>query len=96
MVVPDGTNCLAEPVPQPGFPLDGMSQPATSGGRRFSWGSGRVRAAPGFYALCWCGNATVGDCENGPFTVPGGVIRVGSSKEFMFINEPAECRGPWF
>eukprot|EP00913_Durusdinium_trenchii_P010848 g10177.t1 len=55
LVVPDGTNCLDlvnRRVHQEGFPFDGISLPATSDGKRYSWGSGLVRAAPGFYALC--------------------------------------------
>ncbi|CAK9025410.1 Ultraviolet-B receptor UVR8 [Durusdinium trenchii] len=94
LVVPDGTNCLDlvnRRVHQEGFPFDGISLPATSDGKRYSWGSGLVRAAPGFYALCWCSsNATDGDCQDGPFSAPGGVIRVGSSREFQFISNPHE------
>ncbi|CAK9025396.1 Ultraviolet-B receptor UVR8 [Durusdinium trenchii] len=97
LVVPDGTNCLDlvnRRVHQEGFPFDGISLPATSDGKRYSWGSGLVRAAPGFYALCWCSsNATDGDCQDGPFSAPGGVIRVGSSREFQFISNPHERLG---
>jgi len=81
--------------------LQGLSLPATDGGRRYSWGPGLVRAAVGYYALCWCSNTataddnssnqTVTSCtEEGPFRVPGGVIRVGSSKEFQFISNSQE------
>lgn len=105
LVVPDGTNCLDLPpgLFQEGFPLQGLSLPATDGGRRYSWGSGLVRAAVGYYALCWCSNTggmaddnssnqtTVTSCtEEGPFRVPAGVIRVGSSKEFQFISNSQE------
>lgn len=109
-MVPDGTNCLDLPpgLFQEGFPLQGLSLPATDGGRRYSWGSGLVRAAVGYYALCWCSNTggvaddnssnqtTVTSCtEEGPFRVPAGVIRVGSSKEFQFISNSQECLGPF-
>ena len=99
LVVPDGTNCLdfTPGLFQQGFPLNGVSLPATHNGTRYSWGSGLVRASVGYYALCWCSNAdadpnaTVSVCsEAGPFTVPGGVIRIGSSKEFQFINNGGE------
>lgn len=102
LVVPDGTNCLdfTPGLFQQGFPLNGVSLPATHNGTRYSWGSGLVRASVGYYALCWCSNAdadpnaTVSVCsEAGPFTVPGGVIRIGSSKEFQFINNGGEFLG---
>ena len=102
LAVPDGTNCLdfTPGLFQQGFPLNGVSLPATDGGRRYSWGSGLVRANVGYYALCWCSNAdadpdaNVSVCsEAGPFSVPGGVIRIGSSKEFQFINNGGEFLG---
>lgn len=42
--------------------------------------------------MCWCSNQTQpGGCtENGPFNVPGGVIRIGNSKEFQYVTRPED------
>jgi len=92
LAVPDGTDCKAASLtPKTGFPRNGVTLPATNGGRTFSWGQGLMRAAPGHYMLCWCGNVTAGSCgEDGPFTVPAGVIRVATGREFQFVNRPEE------
>jgi len=76
-----------------GFPLNGLSHPATSGGTVLSWGNTRVRTTPGVYDLCWCSGtlAPGGVCgENGPFNLPAGSIRIGTAKEWDFLNRDAE------
>ena len=95
LVVPDGTDCFtaSAEIRQANFPNNAASLPATQGGRRFSWGSGLVRTDPGVYALCWCHapyafNATCS--EDGPFNVPGGVLRIGNSKEFQYVTRPED------
>lgn len=95
LVVPDGTDCYtAGPeLRLASFPNNAASLPATEGGRRFSWGSGLVRADPGVYALCWCHApyAFNGTCsEDGPFNIPGGVLRIGDSKEFQYVTRPED------
>uniref|UniRef100_A0A7S4SY96 Uncharacterized protein n=1 Tax=Alexandrium monilatum TaxID=311494 RepID=A0A7S4SY96_9DINO len=42
-----------------GFPLDGVSLPATRRGTEYSWGSAPVLAGGGRYILCWCGATRV-------------------------------------
>ncbi|CAJ1363703.1 unnamed protein product, partial [Effrenium voratum] len=88
LVVPDGTSCreMAPGTFQEGIPNSAVTEPATENGTRFTWGDGLVRAAPGHYALCWCSNCS----ENGPFPTPAGVLRVGSSKEFQFLELPRD------
>ncbi|CAJ1436960.1 unnamed protein product [Effrenium voratum] len=88
LVVPDGTSCreMAPGTFQDGIPNSAVTEPATENGTRFTWGDGLVRAAPGHYALCWCSNCS----ENGPFPTPAGVLRVGSSKEFQFLELPRD------
>ena len=95
LVVPDGTDCFTgtADVRLANFPNNAVSLPATAGGRSFSWGSGLVRADPGVYALCWCHApyAFNGTCtEDGPFDVPGGVLRIGNSKEFQYVTRPED------
>ena len=95
IVVPDGTDCFTSggsPRPQTGFPNGAVSLPATSSGKRFSWGPGLVRTVPGIYAMCWChAPYNNGTCtEEGPFTIPGGVLRVGDSKEFQYVTRPED------
>eukprot|EP00931_Biecheleriopsis_adriatica_P114653 TRINITY_DN90573_c0_g1_i1.p1 TRINITY_DN90573_c0_g1~~TRINITY_DN90573_c0_g1_i1.p1 ORF type:complete len:1913 (-),score=285.46 TRINITY_DN90573_c0_g1_i1:313-5601(-) len=97
IAVPDGTDCrqydIESPPPfQSGFPNSGVALPATDEGRRHSWGNGLIRAAPGIYALCWCSNSSMpeGCTERGPFNVPGGVVRVGNSKEYQFVTRPED------
>eukprot|EP00931_Biecheleriopsis_adriatica_P035738 TRINITY_DN20592_c0_g1_i2.p1 TRINITY_DN20592_c0_g1~~TRINITY_DN20592_c0_g1_i2.p1 ORF type:complete len:1891 (-),score=352.02 TRINITY_DN20592_c0_g1_i2:78-5615(-) len=93
-VVPEGTRCdqYSNPPAQAGFPNGAVSLPATGGGKRFSWGTDLVMASAGRYALCWCGNHTLeGGCtERGPFSVPGGQIRIGSNKEYQFVTRPED------
>lgn len=93
MVVADGTDCLGGAAePQVGFPNGAVSLPATSSGKHFTWGSGLVRVPPGIYALCWChAPYNNGSCSvEGPFDVPGGVLRIGDSKEFQYVTRPED------
>ncbi|CAE8584157.1 unnamed protein product [Polarella glacialis] len=94
MAVPDGTDCtrhyLGAPPPlgQEGFPNGGVAAASTNGGRSHDWGKGLIRSFPGMYAICWCSNSSVpGGCtETGPFNVPGGAIRIGTSEEFQYVT----------
>ena len=95
LVVPDGTDCFtaSAEIRLANFPNNAASLPATKGGKHFSWGGGLVRATPGVYALCWCHAPYTpnGTCsENGPFNVPGGVLRIGNSKEFQYVTRPED------
>mmetsp|Transcript_56124 Transcript_56124/g.99929 ORF Transcript_56124/g.99929 Transcript_56124/m.99929 type:complete len:1827 (-) Transcript_56124:189-5669(-) len=98
LVIANGIKCKdypeGEPTPpfQDGFPNDGVSLPATGGGKNISWGDGLIRAPPGVYSMCWCSNQTQpGGCtKNGPFNIPGGTIRIGNSKEFQYVTRPED------
>lgn len=98
IAVKPGTECKdypygGPPPPyQPGFPNNGVGLPATNGGKQHSWGSGLLRAPPGRYLICWCNNLTApeGCTKDGPFDIPGGIIRVGDSKEFQYVTRPAD------
>ncbi|CAJ1459137.1 unnamed protein product [Effrenium voratum] len=95
VVVPDGTDCLTSggnPTRQENFPNNAVSFPATAEGKDFSWGPGLVRAAPGYYALCWChAPYNGGVCtEEGPFNIPGGALRIGDSREFQYVTRPED------
>lgn len=71
-----------------GFPDDGLSSLATNQGKSFAW-SERIRAPPGVYDLCWCSATTVpkGICgTDGPFSLRAGSIRIGTPKEYNFLN----------
>jgi len=98
MAVPDGTDCtrhyLGAPPPlgQEGFPNGGVAAASTNGGRSHDWGKGLIRSFPGMYAVCWCSNSSVpGGCtETGPFNVPGGAMRIGTSEEFQYVTRPED------
>lgn len=52
-----------------------------------------LRVPPSVYTLCWCGTmfAPGGVCnETASFDMPAGQIRVGTSKEFMFVSRVAD------
>lgn len=72
-----------------GWPQDGLSGPSTNRGTVFTWGPNQVRMPPGIYTLCWCGVsfAPGGICNaTAPFDVPAGQIKIGTSKEFLFVT----------
>jgi len=96
LVVPSGVNCATMKLPLPrvsGVPQGGISTAAATGGRTLSWGSDEMRAAPGFYGLCWCGTESEGDGSCGPeslFGIPAGVLKVSDYVKYAYITRPKD------
>jgi len=69
------------------WPQGGLGEPATRSGTVHTWGSGKVRVAPGIYTLCWCSIINSGNCtEHSLYDTPAGQVRVGTSKEFQYLS----------